>query len=109
MYVALTYSCAALLLLLAIPFRPPGRVLQQVWRRHWRSVLLAGWLSPATYLLVLFAMRLAPVAYIVPLRSFSILFSMLFGVGWLKERSDGPKWLATICMMAGMVLIARWG
>jgi drug/metabolite transporter (DMT)-like permease len=108
-YVALSYGWAALFSLLFLPWRTMGAALREEWRHHWREVVGAGFLSPAAYLLVLYAMRLAPVGYVVPLRSLSILFSVFVGVERLREGGRGPKWVAALLMVVGMGLIALWG
>ncbi len=42
-------------------------------------------LTPLGYILVLFAMRLAPISHVAPLREMSMLVGMYFGARFLSE------------------------
>ena len=55
-----------------------GEVLR-LWRAYWREVLVVGGLSPVAYVLVLFAMRLAPVSLVAPACEVSIVLGGLAG------------------------------
>jgi len=55
-------------------------------RRHWRIAVAVAVLTPLSYVLVLLAMRIAPVALVAPLRSTSIVIGSL--AGWLLLGED---------------------
>src|SRR3546814_10556434 len=56
-------------------------------RGHWRPALVVGVLSPAGYILVLYALRHgAPVSLVAPLRETSLMLATLAGYFILKER-----------------------
>ncbi|MEU3275524.1 DMT family transporter [Saccharomonospora sp. NPDC006951] len=77
-----------------------------LWSAHRREVLLVGVLSPVAYLLVLFAMRLAPVSLVAPAREVSIVLGSL--VGWLLLGEPDPtrRLGGSLVVLAGITAIA---
>jgi drug/metabolite transporter (DMT)-like permease len=73
--------------------------------QQWRSLLLIAVFSPLAYQLVLKAMTLAPLSLVAPLRETSILFAILLGSLFLKERNTGRRLLGAGCMVLGLALI----
>ena len=72
-------------------------------------VILAGLGSFGTYLIVLSALRLAPVAYVIPIREVSIVFAALLGAFVLKESFGWNRYAACILVSAGVILIGIGG
>lgn len=62
--------------------------VRDVARRHWRDVLVVAVLSPLSYILILFAMQLAPVSIVAPARELSVVFVAL--AGWLLFKEPHP-------------------
>lgn len=82
---------------------------QAVWelgRREWRRIIAFGVLSPLSYILVLQAITIAPVALIAPLREVSVVLVSLFGAFVLKESKPGLRIAASVVVVAGVVLLA---
>ncbi len=73
----------------------PGRVI----------FVLGGGGSFVAYALVTWAFTQAPIALVTALRETSVVFALLIGVFFLKERLDLAKVLATAGMLAGAVLL----
>ncbi len=83
---------------------PPGFV--DAWRRYkWHAAVLAA-VSPLAYILVLYAVRVAPVSHVAPAREISMLFAALIGGRLLGERDRGQRVLGALLMAAGVVLLA---
>jgi len=83
---------------------PPGFV--DAWRRYkWHAVVL-GAVSPLAYMLVLYAVRLAPVSHVAPAREISMLFAALVGGRLLGEGDRGQRVLGALLMAGGVVLLA---
>lgn len=74
-------------------------------RQRWLVGTLAGALSLLTYWIVIWAMTLAPVAMVAALRETSVLFGVLIGVVWMKERATAGKLIAALIILAGVVLV----
>ena len=68
---------------------------------------LVDQLNLPAYLLVLTALQLphTPVSYITPLRTVSVLFAVLFGVGFLGEEGRWTKYAGALLMMTGVALM----
>lgn len=80
-----------------------------VWalgRAQWRRILAFGILSPLSYILVLTAIQIAPVALVAPLREVSVVLVSLFGVFVLRESRPGWRIAASLVVVAGIVLLA---
>ena len=60
----------------------------EVWRTHRRQVVVVAVLSPLAYVLVLQAMRMAPVSLVAPARETSIVVGSL--LAWLVLREPHP-------------------
>jgi drug/metabolite transporter (DMT)-like permease len=54
-------------------------------RQCWREAFGIATLTPIAYVLVLFAMRLAPVSHVAPVREKSMMVGMYFGARFLSE------------------------
>jgi drug/metabolite transporter (DMT)-like permease len=80
--------------------------LGREWRLNRRAVLLSGVLSPAGYLLVLFAFRLSKAGYVVAGREVSIVISALIGSLLFKEGGLGQRLLGAAIVAGGVVCVA---
>lgn len=71
-----------------------------------KFVLLAGGGASFTaYALVVWAFTQAPIALVTALRETSIVFALLIGVCFMKERMDLAKVLSTMTTLLGVVLL----
>lgn len=77
-----------------------------LWRRYRLQVVLVGVLSPAAYLLVLYAMRIAPVSLVAPARESSIVLGAI--AGWLILREPHPvrRIIGSVIALSGIAAIA---
>lgn len=107
-YIYAAYTiCAALVLPIAL-VQCGKETLVKEWQRNWGSCIVTSILNIAAYLLVLWAMSLpnTPVSYIVPLRTLSVLFGVLFGTEVLGESGRWRKLGAATLLMLGVSLVA---
>ncbi|MEQ1769476.1 MAG: EamA family transporter [Devosia sp.] len=75
-------------------------------RKNWRSGVIGGVGTSASYGLALWAMTLAPVAVVASLRETSILFGVVISGLILKERVS-PARIVAACVIAGGAMILR--
>ena len=75
-------------------------------RTQWRRILAFGILSPLSYILVLTAIQIAPVALVAPLREVSVVLVSLFGAFVLRESRPGWRIGASLIVLTGIVLLA---
>lgn len=86
--------------------RDPQGIRSQ-WRVNRRYIVAVGTLSPFAYALVLFAMTMAPLSYVAPIRELSMLLGVLFGAKLLRESFVPSRVIGTACMVAGVIMLAR--
>ena len=87
-------------LLLLLPVVLRDRVTAAAhWRAQWKYALFVAVVSPIGYVLVLYAMTVAPISHVAPAREVSMLFAALIG-GQLLGEGD------RIARIAGATLIA---
>jgi drug/metabolite transporter (DMT)-like permease len=97
--------------LFRVPFLLPAalrdrRGFGEAWRTQWRSALVVAVLGPLGYVLVLYAVRLAPLSHVAPAREVSMLFAALFGGRLLGERDRGTRIVGALCIAAGVAALA---
>lgn len=74
-------------------------------RANWPAGCLAGALSMAAYWIVIWAMTVAPIALVAALRETSVLFAILIGVVFLKERLTLARVASVLIVLCGLVLL----
>ncbi|KRD50635.1 EamA family transporter [Microbacterium sp. Root280D1] len=98
-------------MLLEIPFYSLGvrgrwAAVRALGRTQWKRIVAFSILSPLSYILVLTAIQIAPVALVAPLREVSVVVVSLFGVFALKESRPGWRLAASAVVAGGIVLLA---
>lgn len=78
----------------------------RIWREHRLAVLAVAVLSPLAYVLVLFAMRLAPVSLVAPARELSIVVGSLGAWLLLGEPNPLRRLTGATIVLAGVAAIA---
>ncbi len=81
------------------------RVLGDLPLKGRRAFLIGGSASFAAYALVTWAFTQAPIALVAALREISIVFALLIGVLFLKERMDLVKIISTMTTLLGAALL----
>jgi drug/metabolite transporter (DMT)-like permease len=71
-----------------------------------RPIIVVSVLGPLGYILVLFAMRLAPVSHVAPARELSTLVGAWFGSRLLREESGPWRIAGAALIVAGVVSLA---
>jgi uncharacterized membrane protein len=79
---------------------------KQLWRRQWKYAVFVGIVSPVSYVLVLYAMQVAPLSHVAPAREVSMLFAALLGGRLLGEGERGTRIAGAACIAAGVVGLA---
>jgi drug/metabolite transporter (DMT)-like permease len=77
-----------------------------LWHSQWRYALFVGIVSPVSYVLVLYAMQVAPLSHVAPAREVSMLFAALLGGQLLGERDRGARLAGAACIAAGVVALS---
>lgn len=79
---------------------------RSLWRTQWRFALLVAVISPVSYVLVLFALREAPISLVAPAREVSMLFAALLGGHLLGEGDRASRVLGALCIAGGVAMLA---
>ncbi len=85
--------------------RPAGPALGLA-QRNGAHALVVATLGPLAYVLVLYAVHLAPVSHVAPAREVSMLFAALLGGRLLGEGDRGLRIAGAICIAAGVIALA---
>ena len=97
--------------LLRVPILLPASLrdlagLRAAWRGQWRQALVVATLGPLAYILVLYAVTMAPLSHVAPAREVSMLFAALLGGRLLGERDRGLRLAGAVCIAAGVTALA---
>lgn len=93
------------LVIFAIRQREP-LPLRDYTKQMWRPALVIGALSPVAYVMVLYAMSMAPLSQVAPVREVSMLFAAFLGGSQLGEHDRRARMLGAGCIAAGVIAIA---
>ena len=81
--------------------------LGPTWRAYRTELLGVAILSPLAYILVLFALVVAPVSLVAPAREVSIVFGALLGARLFAEGDVRRRVAGALLILAGIVALAR--
>jgi drug/metabolite transporter (DMT)-like permease len=96
---------------LRIPFMLPAVLADRAgfvrdFQAQWRAALLLAAVSPLAYVLVLYAVQLAPLSHVAPAREVSMLFAALLGGRLLGEADRDLRLAGAACIAGGVALLA---
>jgi drug/metabolite transporter (DMT)-like permease len=82
-------------------------LLNVQWLQNRRYIITVGALSPLAYISVLYAMKMAPLSYVAPVRELSMLLGVLVGARLLREGYTFTRMAGTALMVMGVILLVR--
>ena len=82
-------------------------VLGATWRQFRPEAFGVAILSPIAYVLILYALTMAPVSLVAPLRESSIIIGAFIGAHFLKEGQLRRRIVAACLMLTAIVALAR--
>jgi drug/metabolite transporter (DMT)-like permease len=85
--------------------REPAVALDH-WRSQWKYALYVGIISPVSYVLVLYAVKVAPLSHVAPAREVSMLFAALLGGQLLGEGDRAARLVGAALIAAGVIALA---
>ncbi len=100
--------------LLRVPFLAPRQwrereAFRTALRTQWRHALVGAVLAPVGYVMVLYAVRMAPLSHVAPAREVSMLFAALLGGRLLGETDRGLRIVGALLIATGVVTLASGG
>jgi drug/metabolite transporter (DMT)-like permease len=72
-------------------------------------ILIVAVLGPLGYILVLFAMKHAPVGHVAPMRELATLIGTYFGARMLKEQVTPLRLIGAVLIVSGVIALAATG
>ncbi|WGI22540.1 peptide ABC transporter permease [Amylibacter sp. IMCC11727] len=82
-----------------------GRAVLPKSAKIWTLGMIAGAFSVGAYWIAVWAMTIAPIALVTALREVSVLFAVLIGVLFFKDKADAGKIVAALVIVAGVIAI----
>lgn len=79
--------------------------VMRLWREQRPYALIVGIFSPVSYVLVLYALQVAPLSHVAPAREVSMLFAALLGGHMLGEKDRGPRIAGAVLIAAGVMAL----
>ncbi|PWW04882.1 putative membrane protein [Paenibacillus cellulosilyticus] len=83
-----------------------SRAVKSELKINRKTILLGGILAPGGYMLFLYALSLAPVAQLAPMREIGTVFGTLMGIFLLKEPQGKQRIGTSILITTGVILLA---
>lgn len=77
-----------------------------LWKQQWKQALIVGAISPVSYVLVLYAVQVAPLSHVAPAREVSMLFAAVIGGHLLKEGDQIQRLVGALFIAAGVSALA---
>jgi drug/metabolite transporter (DMT)-like permease len=105
--ILLDYVGNVLRIPLMLPFALRDRAgFVLAWRQQWRAALVVAVLGPLGYVMVLYAILLAPLSHVAPAREVSMLFAAIAGGTLLGEGDKAWRIAGAATMAGGVVMLA---
>jgi drug/metabolite transporter (DMT)-like permease len=97
--------------LLRVPILAPTSLrdssgFRNACREQWPHALVVALLGPLAYILVLYAVRMAPLSHVAPAREVSMLFAALIGGRLLGEGDRALRLLGAAFIATGVIALA---
>lgn len=93
------------LVLAPLALRNSAGPVRSEWRERRGSVLVAGLLASAAYILVLFALTTSRISYIAPTREVGIVIGAVLGVRFLGEGYGAWRIAGALLILAGVLAL----
>lgn len=81
--------------------------VRALWAGHRWKILVISTIAPFGYILILYALRVAPVHLVAPTREISIVLGVIFGAKLLTEQNFRSRLAGALLIVAGIVFLSR--
>ena len=98
-------NCMRIMVLAPLVWRDRERVAREA-REYALPAAVVSVLGPMGYILVLFAMRVAPISHIAPARELATLAGAYMGSKLLSERTTPERIIGAACIVVGVVSLS---
>lgn len=104
---AITFVSNAFSIILLFPFviSQKDEIKREIKQHKW-IIIAIGLLSPAAYILVLEALKYAPITVVAPARETSILLGVFMGSHVLNEKDGRRRLIASVLILGGIIALS---
>ena len=102
-YISWSFLLNAFVFPIVLRFKNQKNVFKRVMNKGKQIFWVGGTMSYAIYIVVIWAFTKAPIPMVAALRETSILFSLLIGYFFLKEKISTTKILSIFLIVAGVI------
>jgi drug/metabolite transporter (DMT)-like permease len=99
-------SCVVQMVLLVPVLLQDKPLARRHWKQQWKYALIVGAVSPVSYVMVLYALQIAPLSHVAPAREVSMLFAALLGGQLLGEGDRVARLTGAACIGLGVVALS---
>jgi drug/metabolite transporter (DMT)-like permease len=100
-----TGNCLRIVILTPIAWRDRTAAMREL-REYAGPAAVVSILGPLGYILVLFAMRIAPISHIAPARELATLAGAYMGSKLLSERTTPERIIGAVCIVVGVASLS---
>lgn len=93
------------IILAPIIFHHRLKTFKNEWKINYKLILIGAVLAPSSYMLFLWAIKMAPISVLAPLREIGTVFGAMIGVYFLKESNKKNRVMASVIITCGMLLL----
>jgi uncharacterized membrane protein len=93
-------------ILLAVGMKGKSSILAAEYKQCWKEALGISVLMPIGYILVLFAMRIAPISHVAPAREMSMMIGAWMGARLLNEGNVARRVVGSCLIASGVAALA---
>ena len=95
----------AIIFSILLTFMNKSGLVKKVFSKEKRTLFIGGTLSYTAYAIIVWAFTQAPVPVVAALRETSIIFALLIGTFFLKEKFTSLKTAAVLTIFFGVILL----
>jgi drug/metabolite transporter (DMT)-like permease len=95
----------SIILLFPFVFSQSDEIKREIKQHKW-TITAIGLLSPAAYILVLQALKYAPLTVVAPARETSILLGVFMGSAVLNEKDGKRRIIASVLILGGIIALS---
>lgn len=99
-------ACCVQAALMLVPVLQDRQLAWRHWCSQWKYALVVGAVSPVSYVMVLYALQIAPLSHVAPAREVSMLFAALLGGHLLGEGDRAARLAGALCIGLGVVALS---
>jgi drug/metabolite transporter (DMT)-like permease len=100
------WACTAMLLVGWTRRRTQEHRYAETEAPSWKTAAIVGWLMILAYLLVLIALRIAPLVVVAPLRESAVVLVAGWGLWRLRERGTVVRLAGAVLIVSGIAVVA---